>query len=116
MPNPALQAPSKPLPAPGPVSYVFGGTIRLPDSPHADMHGMVRAVVRTKLFLEATRILDRFGVRVVPQDLNRTWTLSTSHIEHELTLHAYGELFVCPLSTQYLQPGHYSRLGRGVSV
>jgi hypothetical protein len=88
---------------------VFGGTVKLPTSPHADMHGMVRAVVRTKLFTGAIVAMARLGVHVLPQDLGRTWSVSTSAIESEITAPAYGVVFICPLALAYLRAEHYTK-------
>jgi hypothetical protein len=89
---------------------VFGGTCHMPSSPHADMHGMVRAVVRAKLFTQAIVALERLGVRVLPSDLGRTWLVSTSAVEIQLTATAYGQVFTCPLALAYLKPESYAHV------
>lgn len=87
---------------------VYGGACKLPTSPHADMHGMVRAVIRTKLFTEAIDAMRRLGVVIIPQDLGRTWAVSASAIESEITARAYGEVFICALHLAYLRPESYT--------
>jgi hypothetical protein len=76
------------------------------------MHGNVRAVIRCKLFSEVINALRRLEVHVLPQDLGRTWTVSTSAVEIEITSRDYGELYVCPLVLAYLRPDSYHHHSR----
>ena len=86
---------------------VYGGTVRLSSSPDADMHGYLRAVIRTHLFAGVMTALSRFGLRVLREDLGRTWSVSTSAVEQEVTLHQFGELFTCPWALAYLRADSY---------
>lgn len=93
-----------------PKGTVWGGVVKLPTHPYADMHGFLRAVVRHSYFSGAITCVERLGVHVLPQDLGRSWASSYSAVELALTTKHTGKVFVCALAVQYTLPEYYQRI------
>ncbi len=92
---------------------VYGGVLYLPHHPYADIHGLVRAVMRTKSWAYVNMALEQLGV-VNPSLLvrNGIWALSGSAVEKIVTEHQYGCLLVCPLVEAYINAEKYLKLSR----
>lgn len=90
---------------------VYGGILYLPQHPYADIHGLVRAVMRTKSWAFVSLALEQLNV-VNPSLLARNgiWGQSGSAVEKLVTEGHYGELMVCPLVSAYLDASKYERL------
>lgn len=90
---------------------VYGGVLYLPQHPYADIHGLVRAVMRTKSWAYVSLALEQLNV-VNPSLMlrNGIWGQSGSAVEKMVTETHYGEMLVCPLVEAYLKPEHYQRL------
>jgi hypothetical protein len=92
---------------------VYGGVLYLPSHPYADIHGLLRAVMRTKSWAFVNMALEQLGV-VNPSLMARNgiWAVSGSVVERLATETHYGELMVCPLVESYLNAAKYQRLSR----
>lgn len=87
---------------------VYGGVLYLPRHPFADIHGLVRAVMRTRSALYVTNAMEALGVHS-PMGLwnNHMWAESGSAVEKLVTESHYGEMMVCPLVAAYLHAEKY---------
>ena len=92
---------------------VYGGILYLPQHPYADIHGLVRAVMRTKSWAYVSLALEQLSV-VNPSLMlrNGIWGQSGSAVEKQVTEGHYGELLVCPLVEAYLNAEKYQRLSK----
>jgi hypothetical protein len=90
---------------------VYGGVLYLPQHPYADIHGLVRAVMRTKSPTFVSLALEQLNV-VNPSLMfrNGIWGESGSAVEKLVTEGHYGEMLVCPLVSAYLDAAKYERL------
>jgi hypothetical protein len=90
---------------------VYGGVLYLPQHPYADIHGLVRAVMRTKSWVYVNMALEQLGV-INPALMlrNGIWGQSGSAVEKMVTEGHYGEMLVCPLVEAYIAAGKYERL------
>ena len=90
---------------------VYGGVLYLPQHPAADIHGLVRAVMRTKSWAYVNMALEQLNV-VNPSLMlrNGIWGQSGSAVEKMVTEGHYGEMMVCPLVSAYLDAAKYERL------
>ena len=94
---------------------VYGGVVYFPVHPKADMHGLVRIIVRTKSVAAVMLALASFNITVIPQFFNyRVWAESKSAIEENVTFNHYGEVFVCAVNEAYLSAERYSRIPKGM--
>ena len=90
---------------------VFGGIVRLPAHKLADMHGLVRAVVRTQSQLQVDSIMRGFGLNIPPSFwIAGIWSESKSHYEDLVTIGHPGKVFVCGLWELYVNKGKYEVL------
>jgi len=82
---------------------VYTGIVYLPKLPQADMHGLLRCVVRTQGLTELTSILRIYDIPFSPALFNwGLWCESKSIIEQQVTETRYGRVLVCSVSFQYL--------------
>ena len=90
---------------------VYGGVLYLPQHPFADIHGLVRAVMRTKSWGYVSLTLEQLNV-VNPSLMlrNGIWGQSGSAVEKLVTEGHYGEMLVCPLVEAYINAAKYERL------
>jgi len=94
---------------------VYGGVVRFPPHPKADMHGLVRIVIRTKSFGAVMLALRSYRIEIGAQFINfGIWSESASTIEKMLTAEHYGEVFVCALNEAYLSIEKYERIPKGM--
>jgi hypothetical protein len=92
---------------------VYGGIVRLPQHKLADMHGLVRAVVRTRTRLQVDSILRTFDLNIPPSFwLAGIWSESKSLNEQHVTEGHPGKVFVCGLWELYVNEGRYELLER----
>ena len=89
---------------------VYGGVLYLPQHPYADIHGLLRAVMRTKGWRYVIMELERFMLNPSVLIRNHIWAESGSAVEKIVTETHYGEMLVCPLVEAYLKPERYTRL------
>ena len=90
---------------------VYGGVLYLPQHPYADIHGLVRAVMRTKSWTYVSMALEELNVLNPSLMLrNGMWGQSGSAVEKIVTETHYGQMLVCPLVEAYLNAGKYERL------
>jgi len=92
---------------------VYSGISYLPDHPDADLHGLVRVVVREMNRMRVVQRLEDAGVRTLGIWTTSTWAASKSHVEHQAAVE-FGVLFACPLAKQYLTIEHYRPISKGV--
>lgn len=92
---------------------VFSGIVYWPKHKHADIHGNLRIVIRTKYQLEIEAILARHKIPF-HQSLFRAgiWHRSQSQVEIAASEGHYGEILTCPLVLAYLKPENYIPLGK----
>lgn len=92
---------------------VYGGVLHLPAHPVSDIHGLVRAVIRTSSRLRAEENLEAIGVPN-PSALwrNGIWSESRSAVELLVTETHYGKLLVCPLDAAYVTAEKYRPLSK----
>lgn len=94
---------------------VYGGVAYLPVHPQADMHGLVRIIVRTKSAAHASLALSSFAIPKPAQLFNcRVWGESKSAAEQQATEGHYGEVLVCSLQEAYLNAAKYIRIPKGM--
>ena len=89
---------------------VYSGIVYAPEHPDADLHGLVRAAIRERSWILARRSLEReFGESQRFRWLlnSEAWTNSKSNAESLATEKHYGEILVCPIVRQYLDPKYY---------
>ncbi len=92
---------------------VFGGILYLPKHPYADIHGLVRGVMRTKSATYVNNALEALGVQNCRALWSEhVWCESGSAVERLVTETHYGEMMVCPLVESYLNAGKYVPLGK----
>jgi hypothetical protein len=87
---------------------VYGGIFYLPSHPAADMHGLLRGVMRTNSMAYVNLALEGLGVescRVMWRE--HLWAESASAVERLVTETHYGELMVSPLVSAYLNADSY---------
>ena len=87
----------------------YGGLLHWPEHPAADMHGLVRAVVRVRGRLQVARAVEQYGL-IAPAPslwLQGIWSESKSAAEIQATESRFGQLLVCPVSVQYLHAESY---------
>jgi len=96
---------------------VYTGVAYFPRHPYADMHGLVRCVVRTaslQHLQEALAVYDiPFHVLMLKEGI---WCESKSVVEKSVTEAHYGEVMVCALCYQYLTGAHYETVPKGLKV
>ena len=91
-----------------PRGTVYGGVLYWPQHPAADMHGLVRACVRTQSRLQILRLIHSYGLQLPASAwLTNIWGESRSVVEGFVTEQHYGALLVCPLSMAYLSAENY---------
>lgn len=92
---------------------VYGGILYLPRHPFADIHGYVRAVMRTKSAAYVNNALEALGVENCrAMWFEHVWCESGSAIEKLITETHYGEMMVCPLVEAYLKAERYVSLAK----
>lgn len=93
---------------------VYSGIVWLPDHPDADLHGLIRVVIREASMLRVAAKLE--GIAVYNGGLYNAniWQESKSHAEHQATERHYGELLACPLVMQYLRPENYKPIPKSL--
>ena len=92
---------------------VFGGILCLPHHPAADIHGLVRAVIRTKNWLWAEEMLAKIGVPQTHALWNTgLWSETKSAVEQLVSQQHYGQILICPVAEAYIGPDHYRPLTR----
>ncbi len=92
---------------------VYGGVLYLPAHPFADIHGLVRAVMRTKSMLYVNQALEALGIENTRALwAERMWADSASAVEKLVTEPHYGAMMVCPLVSAYLKAEKYQELGK----
>ena len=93
---------------------VYTGIVYLPKHPEADMHGLLRCVVRTQGLTELTSILRIYDIPFSPALFNwGLWCESKSIVEQHATGPHYGRVMVCSLERlelQFLSPEGYREL------
>ena len=96
---------------------VYTGPAFFPKHPLADMHGLVRCVVRTSGVLNLHRALQVYDIpfHVMMLSLG-LWCESKSVIEQGVTAEHYGEVMVCELWKQYLKPENYQPVPKGLKA
>jgi len=86
---------------------VYGGVAYFPKHAAADLHGLLRCIVRTAGITELTSILRIYDIAFSPVLFNWSiWAESKSMAEQAATELHYGRVLVCRLNQQYL-PGCY---------
>lgn len=87
----------------------FGGILHWPRHPAADMHGLVRAVVRVRSRVQVGHAVTVYGLPWTAPSmwLQGIWGESLSQAEREATRAHYGQLLVCRLEEQYLHAELY---------
>jgi hypothetical protein len=104
-----MTAPSQPS--------VYAGIVYLPQHPQADLHGLIRGVVRTRGILRLKEILDRFDIPFHARMFQEgTWSESRSIAEIQAAQSHYGELLVCPLWCAYLGASYYQPAKEGLKM
>lgn len=95
---------------------VFGGIIHLPQHHLADMHGLLRGIVRLNSRLKVRSVLSHYRIEIPPSAwLMGLWCESKSLIEASATEGFDGQVFVCSLPMMYLKTEYYERLNNPVS-
>jgi hypothetical protein len=90
---------------------VFGGILKYPSHRLADMHGLIRAVVRTRTRLQVTSILASHGIELPPSVwILGIWCESKSVTEEHVTQGHSGKVFVCNLPEMYIKAERYEPL------
>lgn len=89
---------------------VYGGVVKWPTHPAADMHGLVRAVVRARSREQVARAAEAVGIGAPPPSawLSGIWAESRSVVEGQATEGRWGEMLACRLEKQYLSAENYS--------
>jgi hypothetical protein len=83
----------------------------LPQHKLADMHGLVRAVVRTQTRLQVNSIMSAHGLDIPPSFwIAGIWSASKSLREWHVTDGYNGRVFVCGLWDLYVDEGKYEHL------
>jgi hypothetical protein len=94
---------------------VYGGIVHFPVHPKADMHGLVRFVMRTRDAQFVRIALESYGIRTSEWLWNcGIFSESKSAVEQLATEHHYGEVMVCSLVEAYLSADKYSRIPKGM--
>ena len=95
----------------------FAGIVYCPQHPDSDIHGLLRACVRTTSLMRVGEILASYGVsfRVMWMQ-DGLWSESKSIAEIEAAQLNYGVLLVCPLWTAYLNPSVYKPMPKELKV
>ena len=89
---------------------VYSGIVYAPDHPDADLHGLVRVCIRERSWDAVERKLERaFDCLAAPWN-SRIWQKSKSNAECLATEDHYGEILICPIVRQYLDPKYYKPL------
>lgn len=87
---------------------VYSGVVYLPKYRDADMHGLLRAVVRTSSVLRLAESLRVYDIPFHPLMLSQgIWCESKSMVENAASERFYGQVIVCPLWCQYLKAENY---------
>ena len=87
----------------------YGGVLYLPEHPSADIHGLVRAVIRTKSWLWAEEHLTKQTNVLRTHHLwtSGFWSESKSAVEILVSQQHYGELLICPMVESYINAEAY---------
>ena len=93
---------------------VYGGMIYFPQHPCADMHGMVRACIRSRNWLTVRHAWKAYGIdfEINPNLHLKLWQESKSVVERNATEGRYGEILVCSLVEAYLRVDRYAKIPR----
>lgn len=91
---------------------VYSGIAYMPQHPDADMHGLIRIVIRTRSWLAVRDKLDGLGIS--DRCASNIWTESRSHVEQLATEGRYGEPLACPIVLAYLKPENYKPIPRSL--
>lgn len=87
---------------------VYTGIVYLPKHANADIHGLLRCIVRTKGMSELASILRVYDIPFSPALFNwGIWCESKSVVEQAATEGQYGRTLVCPTWCQYLDIANY---------
>lgn len=90
---------------------VYGGIAYLPKHPKADLHGLLRCVVRTQGMTNLTSALRVYDIPFSPVLFNQgIWAESKSVVEQQATEKNYGRVMVCSLQSEYLDVAQYELL------
>jgi hypothetical protein len=91
---------------------LYGGIICKPDHPEADMHGLLRCIIRARSKQHVADALHCFGVTFDWfADFNSgVWSESKSAAEVQAAEGRYGIVLVCPLVQAYLRAENYKPL------
>jgi hypothetical protein len=96
---------------------VYTGVCYFPRHPQADMHGLVRCIVRTSSLQKLQEALAVYDIPFHVLMFNEgIWCESKSVVEKAVSETHYGEVMVCALSYQYLGGGHYETVPKGLKV
>ena len=87
---------------------VYTGIVYLPKHPQADMHGLLRCVVRTSGVQNLALALRVYDIPFHPMMISQgLWAESKSVMEQQASEKHYGEVLVCELWQQYLKAENY---------
>lgn len=93
----------------------YSGIAHFPEHPDADLHGLVRLVIREANMILVAEKLNRAGISYMPALFaTRVWQVSQSRAEEEATERHYGELLSCPIALQYLKPENYKPIPKSL--
>lgn len=96
---------------------VYTGVAYFPKHPQADLHGLVRCVVRTSSVMKLAEALRIYDIPFSPMLLNQgIWNVSASIVEQRASESHYGEVLVSPLWCQYLEPDFYEPVPKSLKV
>ncbi len=94
---------------------VYSGIVFMPDHPSADLHGLVRVVLREINRMRVVEHLEAAGIRTVGIWTTELWRVSNSHAEQQAAeALPMGVLAACPLAKQYLSPEFYQAIPKSV--
>lgn len=85
----------------------YSGIVKLPDSPDADMHGLIRLAMREVSMTTALGKLRKAGIQCGGLVLSGIFQESKSHAEQVATAQHYDKLLSCPIEKQYTTPDAY---------
>jgi hypothetical protein len=94
---------------------VYTGIVYLPKHPQADMHGLLRCVVRTSGVQNLASALRVYDIPFHPMMFSQgIWAESVSITEQYASSNHYGEVLVCELWQQYLKAENYQPVPKGL--
>ena len=89
----------------------YSGIVYWPEHPDADLHGLIRLIIRESRRLMVEVKLEAMGLFSNPRMWDgKIWQQTQSHVEELASERHFGVFLSCPLAEQYIRPENYTEV------